>query len=38
MNILKKNKNIPVAQLELNSFKKNLKQTELHLTGVRNKL
>ena len=38
MNNLEKNKNIPVDQMELNSLKKNLKQTETHLTEERNKL
>ena len=35
---LEKNKNIPVDKLELNSLKKNLKQSESHLSDVRNKL
>ena len=35
---LEKNKNIPVDKLELNSLKKNLKQSESHLSDIRNKL
>ena len=38
MENLEKNKNIPVDKLELNSLKKNLKQSESHLSDVRNKL
>ena len=38
MNNLEKNKNIPVDKLELNSLKKNLKQSESHLSEIRNKL
>ena len=38
MENLEKNKNIPVDKLELNSLKKSLKQSESHLSDVRNKL
>ena len=38
MENLEKNKNIPVDRLELNSLKKSLKQSESHLSDVRNKL
>ena len=38
MENLEKSKNIPVDKLELNSLKKNLKQSESHLSEVRNKL
>ena len=38
MENLEKNKNIPVDKLELNTLKKNLKQSESHLSDIRNKL